>query len=104
MKRLVNARLLVERETRIHLSRNLARHNLQDLATELHKQVVDGRINLDVDVLAAVLLAVLDSLINELRILGLLGRSEDERRVGGGVLRLVLLDGGEVTGVSDDGL
>ena len=50
------------------------------------------------------LLAVGDSLVDELGVLGLLGSGEDEGRVGGGILRLVLANGGEVTGVADDGL
>ena len=50
------------------------------------------------------LLAVGDSLVDELGVLRLLGGGEDEGRVGGGILRLVLANGGEVTGVADDGL
>lgn len=65
------------------------------------------------------LLAVFDSEVDQLSILGLLGGGEDERWVGCGVLRLVLLNscrllvwysrGGtihalEVAGVADNGL
>lgn len=39
------------------------------------------------------LLAVLDSNVHQFRIFGLLGGGEDEGRVGGGILGLVLLDG-----------
>ena len=39
------------------------------------------------------LLAVLNSIVDQLGILGLLGGGEDERWVGGGILRLVLLNG-----------
>jgi hypothetical protein len=49
-------------------------------------------------------LAILHGFVDELGILGLLRGGEDERWVGGGVLGLVFLDGGEVTAVSDDGL
>ena len=49
-------------------------------------------------------LAVFDGEVDQLGVLGLLGGSEDEGGVGGGVLRLVLVDGGEVAGVADDGL
>lgn len=45
-----------------------------------------------------------DGIVNELGVLGLLGSGEDEGGVGGGILRLVLANGGEVTGVADDGL
>ena len=38
------------------------------------------------------LLAVLNSVVDQLGVLGLLGGGEDERGVGGGILRLVLLD------------
>lgn len=103
VQRLLHAALLVKGEARIHLRRDLARHDLQDLAAELDEQVVHGRVDLVVHILA-VLLAVRDRLVDELRVLGLLGGLEDEGRVGGGVLRLVLVDGGEVTAVADDSL
>ena len=56
-----------------------------------------------VDVLA-VLLAIFHGIIDELRILSLFRSSEDERRIGGRILRFVLVDSGKVTGVADDGL
>lgn len=68
---LINAGLDVEAEAGIHLSRHLAWHNLQDLAAELHEQRIQSRINLLVDVLA-VLLAISDSIVNQLCIFGLL--------------------------------
>lgn len=40
-----------------------------------------------------VLLAVLDSGVNQLGVFGLLGSREDQGRVGGGILRLVLANG-----------
>jgi hypothetical protein len=51
-----------------------------------------------------VLLAILDGGVDELRVLGLLGRGEDERGVRGRILRLVLVDGRKVARVADDGL
>lgn len=39
-----------------------------------------------------------------LGVLGLLGCGEDQRRVGGGILRLVLVNGGKVTRVTDNDL
>lgn len=100
----MNRRLLVKRKPRVHLRRHLARHDLQNLTTELNKQVVQGSVDLVIDVLTAVGLAVSDRIVDQLRVLGLLRRGEDEGRVGGGVLRLVLADGREVAGVADDGL
>ena len=60
-------------------------------------------LDLLVDVLA-LLLAVGDRSVHELRVLGLLGCGEDQGWVGGGILRLVLANGGEVTAVTDDSL
>jgi hypothetical protein len=50
------------------------------------------------------LLAVLDGGIDQLRVFFLLRGSEDQGRVGGGILRLVLVDGREVARVADDSL
>jgi len=103
VQRLVNAGLLVKGKSGVHLGRNLARDNLQDLTAELHEQAVEGSVHLLVEVLAVVL-AVGDGIVNELRVVGLFRRGEDQGRVGGGILRLVLADRGEVAGVADDGL
>jgi hypothetical protein len=100
---LLDGDILVEGEAGVDLSGDLAGDNLQDLGTETDEQVVKGHVDLLGDILA-VLLAVGDSLVDELGVLGLLGGGEDEGRVGGGILRLVLANGGEVTGVADDGL
>ena len=100
---LLDGDILVEGEAGVDLSGDLAGDDLQDLGTELDEEVVEGHVDLLGDVLA-VLLAVGDSIVDELGVLGLLGGGEDEGRVGGGILRLVLANGGEVTGVADDGL
>jgi hypothetical protein len=102
---LLDGDLLVEGEAGVNLSGDLAGDDLQDLATELDEQVVEDDVDHLVGLLArAVLLAVGDSIVDELGVLGLLGGGEDEGRVGGGILRLVLANGGEVTGVAHDGL
>lgn len=93
----------VEREARVNLRRDLAWDDLQDLLAELHEQAVQGRVHLRVDVFAVVL-AVLYRRVHELAILGLFRGGEDQGRVGGSILRLVLVDGREVAGVADDGL
>lgn len=49
-------------------------------------------------------LAVLNSGIDQLGVLLLFRRREDERRIGGCILGLVLLDGRKVTRVGDDRL
>lgn len=103
MKSLLDRTLLVEGETGVHLGGDLARYYLQDLTTELDKEVVKGGVDLLLNVLA-MLLAIRDGLVDELGVFGLLGGGEDEGRVGGGVLRLVLADGGKVTRVADNGL
>jgi hypothetical protein len=102
---LLDGDVLVEGEASVDLSGDLAGDDLQDLATELDEEVVEGDVDLGGDVLAlTVLHTVCDSIVNELGVLGLLGSGEDERRVGGGILGLVLANGGEVTRVADDGL
>ena len=100
---LVDTGFGVEGEPRIHLGRDLARDDLEDLLAELHKQVVKRSVDLLVNVLA-VALAILDRGVNELGVFGLLGRGKDQGGVGGGILRLVLVDGRKVTRVADDDL
>ena len=102
-KGLVNAALLVERVGSVHLSGDLARDDVQNLLAELDEEEVQSVLDLLVDVLA-LLLAVGNGIVHKFRVLGLLGCGEDQRRVGGGILRLVLANGGEVTAVTDDSL
>lgn len=97
MQGLVNAGLGVKGEAGVDLGGDLAGDDLQDLLAELDQETVEGSVDLGVDVLAGLLaLRVRDSLVNELGILGLLGCGEDEGGVGGGVLGLVLGDGGKI--------
>jgi len=103
VQRLLNGRSSVKREPCINFRRHLARDDLQDLLSELHKQSIEGSLDLLVKA-AADLLALLNRSVNQLRVVGLLGGSEDEGWVGGGILRLVLCDGCKVTGVADDRL
>lgn len=46
MERLVNGRILVEREPSINLGRHPSRDYVQDLLPERHQQSVEGRIDL----------------------------------------------------------
>lgn len=100
---LLNGLLCVEGESGVDLGGDLARNDLQDLCTELNQEVVEGSVNLLVDVLAVVL-SVLNGLVNQLGVFGLFRCGKDERWVGRGILRLVLFNGCEVTRVGDNGL
>jgi hypothetical protein len=103
VKSLVDGSLGVEGEAGIDLSRNLAGDDLEDLLAELNEEVVKGGVNLLIDGLALGL-TLRNGSIDQAGILGLLGSSKDERGVGGGILRLILVNGGEVTGVANDNL
>jgi hypothetical protein len=103
MQCLLHGRLSIKTQLSINLCRHLPRNNLQDLLSELHKQRIEC--GLDFVIKGSIdFLSFLNSGINELCIFGFLGGCEDEGGVGGGILRLVLCDGGKVTGVADDGL
>lgn len=92
MKGLVNRGLGVERETSIDLSGDLAGDDIKDLLAELNEETVQGGVDLLVKS-DTLLLAGSDGGVDEAGVLGLLGRSQDQRGVGGGILRLVLVDG-----------
>jgi hypothetical protein len=92
VKSLVDGGLGIERVSGINLSRDLAGDDLENLLAELDKKTVESIIDLLVDG-ATLLLSVVNGDIDQLGVLGLLGGSENERRVGGGILRLVLANG-----------
>lgn len=92
LKGLLDGALSVEGQLGIDLSRDLAGNDLQDLLAELDQQAVHGGLDLLVDGLAD-LFAVGDGSVDEGSILGLLGGSQDQGGVGGGILGLVLADG-----------
>jgi hypothetical protein len=96
MQSLVDRALGVEGQLGIDLGRDLAGDDLQDLATELNQQTVEGGLDLLVDGLA-LLLAVDHGRIDQSGVLGLLGGGQDEGGVGRGILGLVLADGCEHT-------
>jgi hypothetical protein len=83
----------VERVAGVNLSRDTSWDNLQNLLAKLDQQAVKRSVDLLIETTFAVLLGVLDGVVHQLGILCLLGGSEDERRVGGGILWLVLSDG-----------
>ena len=91
MQGLVDGGLCVEREAGVDLGRNLSGDYLEDLATELNQESVESIVDLLVQV-ATLLLGEVDSGIDQLGVLGLLGSSEDERGVGGSILGLVDID------------
>lgn len=88
---LVNGGLGVEGQLGVDLGGDLAGDDLENLLAELNKETVEGGIDLLVDGLA-VGLAVGNSSIDESGVLGLLGGSQDQGGVGGGILGLVLAD------------
>jgi hypothetical protein len=89
---LVDGGLGVEGEAGVNLSRDLAGDDGENLTAELDEETVKSVLDLGVNV-AALALGVLNSSVDELGVLGLLGGSEDQRGVGGGILGLVLGDG-----------
>ena len=88
---LLDGLLGVEGESGVDLSRDLARDDLEDLLAELDQEAVQSVLDLRVNI-TALLLGVVDGSIRELGVLGLLGGGQDQGRVGGGILRLVLAD------------
>lgn len=93
---LVDRGLGVEGEAGVNLGRDLAGDDLEDLLAELDQETVQRSIDLIVD-RAALLLGVGNGVVDELGVLGLLGGSQDQGRVGGSILRLVLANGSKVT-------
>lgn len=89
---LVDGTLGVEGQLGVDLSGDLAGDDLKDLLAELNQQAVQGGLDLLVDGLA-VLLTVGDGSVDQGSILRLLGGSQDQGGVGGGILGLVLADG-----------
>ena len=89
---LVNSGLGVEGQLGVDLGGDLAGDDLENLLAELDEQAVEGGINLLVDGLALGL-AVGNGSIDQSGVLGLLGGSQDQGGVGGGILGLVLADG-----------
>ena len=88
---LVNGGLGVEGQLGVNLGGDLARNNLEDLLAELNKETVQGGIDLLVNG-PALGLTESNSGIDESGVLGLLGGSQDQGGVGGGILGLVLAD------------
>lgn len=95
VKSLVDRSLGVEGEGGIDLSGDLAGDDLENLLAELDKEVVESGINLLLRG-AGALLGLSDGGVEESAVLGLLGGSENQGGVGGGILGLVLGHGSEV--------
>lgn len=89
---LVDRLLGVKGESSVNLGRDLAGDDGENLTAELDQQAVESVVDLAVDV-ATLLLAIGDGSIYQLGVLGLLGGGQDERGVGGGILRLVFANG-----------
>ena len=98
--RLDLGRLGVEAEPRVHLRRDAPGDQLQDAAAEAHEQVVDDLAEAGVRVSAR--RRRRDGLVDDRPVARILGRLEDQARVGRRVLRLEAGDGLDVAGVRDD--
>ena len=85
--------MLVEREPGIHLGRDAAGDVLEDLAAEVDEEPIHRRRRV------AARLFYRD--VYEVAIARILGRGEEQRRIGGGVLRLPARHRLDVAGVGD---
>jgi hypothetical protein len=92
VERLVDRGLCAERESGVDLGGDLAGDDLEDLLAELDEEVVQRGVDL-LGERAALSLGRGHGGVQQRSVLGLLGRREDQRGVGGGILRLVLADG-----------
>jgi len=93
--------LFIEREPSIDLRRNATGDDGQNFLSELNEQTVSSVLNLSVDV-TTLLFGIRDGVVDQPGVSGLACGSEDKRWVSGSVLRLVGIDGFEVTRVGDN--
>lgn len=98
MESLVDRALGVKRQLRVNLGRDAAGNDVKNLLAKFDQETVKSEVDLGVGI-ATLLLGVGNGIVNQLSILGLLGSGEDERRVGGGILGLVLVNGCEVVSI-----
>lgn len=89
LKSLVDGSLGIEGELGVNLGGDLSGDDVKNLLSELNKETVESGLNLLIEGLS-VLLAVGNGSVDKSGVLGLLGSSENQRRVGGGILGLVL--------------
>lgn len=87
---LVNGALGGERVVSVNLGGDTSWDDGEDLLSKLDEETVESGIDLVVDIRSTVLLSVSDGNVDKLGVLRLLGRSEDQGGVGGGILGLVL--------------
>jgi hypothetical protein len=103
VQRLFYRRLGVKAQPSINFCRDLARNNFQDLLSELYEQCIKSRLDLLVK-RSFDFFSFYNCGVDELCVLGLLSGGKNKGWVGGGILRLVLRDGGKVARVADNGL
>jgi hypothetical protein len=89
---LVDGGLGVEGKLGVNLSGDLAGDDVENLLSELDKETVKGGLDLLIEG-AALLLTVGNGSVDEGSVFGLLGSSQDQGGVGGGILGLVLANG-----------
>ncbi|MNS89991.1 hypothetical protein D3C72_1240240 [compost metagenome] len=82
----------IEREARIDFGRNPARNDGQDLGAKARQQAVH-------DFIGGLATELLDCFRQQRRIFRLLHRFQDQRRIGGGILRLELRQLVEIAGI-----
>ena len=91
----------VEGEAGIGLGGDAAGDDLEDFLAEGDEDVIDDVLDLGGAGEAGVFL-ILNDLVEDVAVLGLLGGGVDEAGIGGGVLGLEFADGLEVAGIGDD--
>ncbi len=82
----------IEAQPGVHLGRDAAGDDLEDLTAELNEQVFESCIRLLVDSLA-ILLARGDGRIDQADVFWLLGSGQNQGRVGSGIMGLIFAEG-----------
>ncbi len=102
LPRLGDAAVRIEAQARVNLRRHTARDDVQNLSAEGHRELIHERFDTR-PLVAGDTLGRRARGLDERPVLGLLSGLQQQRRVGGRVLRLVLGDRLDIAGVRDDG-
>ena len=101
LARLRDGAVLVKRQPRIRLGAHAAGHDLEDFEAEIDEDVVHHVVHLLRAGKPAVF-AIGHGLLHEVRVLGLRGGCQNQRRIRRRILRLVSLHGFEIARIGDD--